>query len=346
LSAIIIALVIGATAYAIYTLHIPSGGTESQKETLTVIDGTGAQVNIVVPVERIISLTPGLTEILCALDCEDKIIGRSEGCTLPPSVLDKTVVGKNAYTPNMELLLELEPDLVVADSMLPYNTGSYEQIKAAGIPVFISDPSDPQPDPHSNETVIDFSCNLVSTLGSIVGEEQKAAEYVSYVQYYNDLVKQRIESLTESEKPKVLLEWYEPYKTTVTPGLDQAGGINIAENQTEYSLTLSAEFVVEQNPDIIIRAISSHNHNEADFVAMRNEILSRSELSDVNAIKNGRVYIYDFVARGGIRCVVGYLYWAKWCQPNLFEDIDPAAVNVELNQKFYGIDIPGVYAYP
>jgi len=187
---------------------------------------------------------------------------------------------------------------------------------------------------------------LVSTLGSIVGEEQKAAEYVSYVQYYNDLVKQRIESLTESEKPKVLLEWYEPYKTTVTPGLDQAGGINIAENQTEYSLTLSAEFVVEQNPDIIIRAISSHNHNEADFVAMRNEILSRSELSDVNAIKNGRVYIYDFVARGGIRCVVGYLYWAKWCQPNLFEDIDPAAVNAELNQKFYGIDIPGVYAYP
>ncbi|PVX24431.1 MAG: hypothetical protein CW691_07625 [Candidatus Bathyarchaeum sp.] len=315
-------------------------------EIVTVMDGNNAEITVNLPVERIVSINSGLTEILCALGCQDKIVGRDQSSTLPPSVLDIPVIGENSYLPNVELVLELEPDLLFADSMLPYNTEVYDQLKAAGIPIFISDPSDPEPTAHSNETVIDFSCKLVSKIASIVGAQETASTYVDYIQYYNELVQERLENLTEADKPKVLLEWYSPYETFVTPGLDQAGGINIAENQTEYAPVLSTEFVVEQNPDIIIRAISSLNHEEADFVDMQNEIMSRPELSDVNAILNGQVYVYDWVARGGIRCVVGYLYWAKWCQPSLFEDIDPAAVSSELNQMFFGTNIPGVYAYP
>jgi iron complex transport system substrate-binding protein len=297
-------------------------------------------------VERIVSINSGLTEIISALGCEDKIVGRDESSTVPPSVLDIPVIAENSYAPNVELILELEPELIVADSMLPYNEEVYNQFIAAGIPVFIADPSDPEPAAHSNETAVDFSCKLVSTIASMVGAEETAAEYVEYVQYYNQLVKDRIENLTEADMPKVLLEWYQPYQTFVTPGLDQAGGINIAENQTEYAPILSPEFVVEQNPDIIIRAISSYEHLEADFVAMRDEILDRPELSGVTAIINEQVFIYDFVARGGIRCVVGYLYWAKWVQPDLFTDIDPVAVSAEVDQLFFGIEIPGVYAYP
>lgn len=344
---ILVAVIIGAS-YGAYSLYFTSETTEpeSQKETVTVVDGTGAEVTIDLPVERIVSIASGLTEILCTLGCEDRIVGRDEGSTSPSSVLGIPAVAENSYAPNVELILELEPDLLVANSMLPYNTELYNQILDAGITIFIADATDPEPAAHSNETVVDFSCKLVSTVASIVGEAEAANEYINYVQYYNGLVKERLENLTEADMPKVLLEWYQPYQTYVTPGLDQAGGINIAENQTEYAPILSAEFVVEQNPDIIICAISSDEHTEADFVAMRDEITSRPELSEVNAVKNGSVYVYDFDSRNGIRCVVGYLYWAKWCQPSLFEDIDPAAVNAELSQKFLGTDTPGVYAYP
>ncbi|MDG6223479.1 MAG: ABC transporter substrate-binding protein [Candidatus Bathyarchaeota archaeon] len=315
-------------------------------EIVTVVDGNDTEMTLNLPVERVVSINSGLTEILSALGCENIIVGRDKSSTLPPSVLDIPVVADNSYMPNVELILELEPDVLFADAMLPYNTELYDQLLAAGLTVFIADPSDPEPSAESNETVIDFTCKLVSTIAKIVGEEETANEYIDYVQYYNVLVQERLENLTEAEMPKVLLEWYQPYQTFVTPGLDQAGGINIAENQTEYAPTLSAEFVVEQNPDIIIRAISSTEHDEADFIAMRAEIFSRPELSGVTAIENEQVYIYDFVARGGIRCVIGYLYWAKWCQPTLFEDIDPATVIDELNQQFFGTDIPGVYAYP
>ena len=284
--------------------------------------------------------------MLCALGCENRIVGRDESSTLPPSVLEKTVVGANSYEPNVEVILELEPDVVFADSMLPYAAEKYEQLQDSGIPVFIADPTDPEPTAHSNETVIDFSCKLISKLAEIVGEEQTAEEYTTFVQYYNDLVKARIETLTLEERPKVMMEWYEPYYTFVTPGLDQAGGINIAENQTIYAPHLSAEFVVEQNPDVIIRAIMSNEHDEVDFIEIRNEILSRTELSEVNAIINEKIYIYDFAIRGGVRCAVGHLYWAKWCQPDLFADIDPDAVNAEINQLFFGTDMPGTFAYP
>jgi iron complex transport system substrate-binding protein len=321
-------------------------GVYAYPEIATAFDGNDAEVTVNLPVERIVSVNGGLTEILCALGYEDVIVGRDATSTSPPSILDVPVIADNSYAPNVELILDVEPDLLFADSMLPYNTEVYNQLIAAGITIFIADTSDPQPAAHSNTTVIDFSCDLMTKIATLLGDADAATEYVDYVQSYNSLVKERLENLTTADRPTVFLEWYQPYQTFVTPGLDNAGGINIAENQTEYAPNLSPEFVVEQNPDIIIRAISSNEHAEADFIAMRDEIMSRPELSSITAVQTGQVYIYDFAARGGIRCVVGYLCWAKWCQPDLFEDIDPTAINAEISQTFLGTDTTGVYCYP
>ncbi len=325
---------------------MPTPTPVSVPTTMTVVDGAGRNVTLTVPVNRVISVNSGLTEMLCALGCEDKIVGRDASSTLPPSVLKVAVVGDNSYLPNVELILELEPDVVFADSMLTYNDVLMNQIESAGIPIFIADPSDPEPTKHSNETIVDFSCKLMQNLATIVGSQDVADEYVSYVQYYNNLIKKRIETVTLEQRPKVMLEWYEPYNTFVTPGLDQAGGVNIAENQTVYAPVLSAEFVIEQNPDIIIYMISSLLHDETDFKIARDAILTRPGLEDVNAIKNGNVYICDWVIRGGVHSIVGYLYWAKWCQPDYFADIDPVAIQAEIDQKFFGTTFSGIYAYP
>lgn len=313
---------------------------------VTIVDGAGRNVTLTVPVERIVTINSGLTEMLCALGVQGKIVGRDKSSNMPASVLSIPIVGDNSYLPNVEVILELKPDVIFADSMLPYNSVAMSQLEAAGIPIFIANPIDPEPTKHSNLTVVDFSCNLISKLAAIVGNQGKANEYINYVQYYNNLVKTRIATLTQAQRPKVMLEWYKPYNTFVTPGLDQAGGINIAENQTVYAPVLSPEFVVEQNPAIIIRMSSSSNHNLADFIAERDEILNRAALANVDAIKNRRVYICDWDIRGGISSVVGYLYWSKWCQPTLFADIDPAAIHAELYQKFFGTTVQGTFAYP
>lgn len=286
---------------------------------------------------------------------EDLIVARTESCTMRSSLLSVESVGINDYEPNVEVLLTANPDVIFASSMLPYNPTAYDQLVNAGIPVYIVDTTDPKPqnpndltpeELYNAFTPIDFTCDFMQKMVPIVGHHDEIDEYTEWAQEYNTLVKDRIATLTHDQKVKVFLEWLSPYQSFDTLSVYQGGGINIAEEEVDFAPVLSSEFVVEENPSVIIRMISSGSHNINDFIAAKNEILSRPALQDVDAVKYDRVYICDFYARSGIRSVVGYLYWATWLQPSLFSDINPAAVNQELNQKFFGTAIAGTFAYP
>lgn len=324
--------------------------------SVTVTDANNMTMTIPLPVTRIAALDSGVAEILCAMGCQNLIVARTDSCTMPPSLSNVTSVGLNDYAPNVEKLIELQPTLVLASSMLPYNPTAYQQLLNANISVYIVDTTSPEPTNPSTmtkdelyalDTPIDFTCKLMQTLVPMVGHQTEVTTYVDWAQSYNKLVKDRIYTLSRSQQVKVFLEWYNyPYQTFSTASVYQAGGINIAENETDYSGTLTPEFVVEQDPEVIIELISSENHDINDFIAAKNDIVAREATKDTTAVKNGRVYICDFSARSGIRSVVGYLYWAKWIQPSLFSDIDPATVNQELNQKFFGTSIAGTFAYP
>ena len=274
---------------------------------------------------------------------------------MPPSILSVTSYGENDYAPNVELLITLDPDVIIASSMLPYNPTSYQQLKDAGIPVYIVDTTTPEPlnpskltkdELYNLPTAIDFTCILMQKFVPIVGHQEDVTAYVDWAQNYNKIVKDRIYTLSSDQQVKTYLEWYGYGRTFVTQSVYQAGGTNVAENQTTFSPTLSNEFIVEQNPSAIIVLISSSTHNINDFIAAKNDVLARPALHNVDAVKYDRVYVCDFYARSGVRSIVGYLYWAKWLQPSLFSDINPAIVNQELNQKFFGTSIAGTFAYP
>ncbi|MDR0318786.1 MAG: ABC transporter substrate-binding protein [Nitrososphaerota archaeon] len=334
----------------------PTSPPEEAPANITVVDGAGFTVTIPLPVKRIAALDTTVVEILCTMGLRDSIIARCESCTMPPSILSVTSVGQNDYEPNVEALIELNPDVIFASSMLPYNEVSYQQLTNAGIPIYIVDTTNPEPvnpskmtkdELYNAPTPIDFVCDLMKNFVVIVGHQEQVTEYTNWVHQYNQIVKDRIYALPSDKQVTVFLEWYDyPYQTFVTQSIYQAGGINIAENQTVYSPLLSPEFVVEQNPSVIIEYILSTTHDINDFIAAKNAVLSRSILKNVDAIKNGNVYIIDWAAREGVRSIVGYLYWAKWIQPDLFADIDPTAVNQEFNQKFYGLTIEGTFGYP
>jgi iron complex transport system substrate-binding protein len=340
LTAIILVVAVLVGSYGVYRLYVPSGNG-SNGETVTIVDATGAQVNVTLPVERIVSLNPGLTEIICALDCEDRIVGRDEKSVFPASVSEKPVVAQNSYDPNLEVLLEMEPDVIVADSMLSYNTEALQKLESAGLPVVIEEPS--------NVSRVKI---VTSHFGLIFGKEEKAEEINDYITSYENLVNERVKDLTSSEKPAVFLEWYQTWQTFAEGSagnevIVNAGGVNIASGITPSAPTLSPEYVVEKNPDVIIRMISGDLiGNLTGFEATRSELLNRVGLSEVTAVKEGKVYVYDPIVLEGIRYPVGLLYWAKWFHPSLFEDIDPAAVHAELIQQFFGATLEGVHTYP
>ncbi|MCL1976628.1 MAG: ABC transporter substrate-binding protein [Candidatus Bathyarchaeota archaeon] len=335
----------------------PAPAPIEEPTSITVVDGIGNTVTIPLPVTRIAALDGSIVETLCVMGVQNLIVARCETTVMPPSILNVPSVGQTDSVPNVEAIIALEPDVIFASTMLSVgNSAAYTQFENAGIPVYIVNMSIPEPsgpskmtkdELYNSQTSIDFICGLMQKLTPIVGHQEQVTAYIDWVQPYNQLLKDRIYALPSDQQVTVFLEWYSiPYRTIVTMGIPQAGGINIAENQDIYMPTLAPEFVVEQNPSVIIEMFSNPAHDINDFINAKNNVLSRDIFNDVDAIKNERVYILEWSARNGVRSVVGYLYMAKWIHPDLFLDIDPAAVNQELNQKFYGDNINGTFGYP
>jgi iron complex transport system substrate-binding protein len=344
MAVVMVAIAVIAIAGAIYILNLQGGPSQTggqEVKSVTITDGTGRNVTINLPVKKIISLNSGITELLYALQCEDRIIARDQNSNFPRAVLDKPIVASSSYDPNIELILQMSPDLVLADDMLFYNKEALGKIENAGIAVIMENTS--------NVTRVK---TVIANLGRILECEDKANEIIDFIEQYEKLVQERIKGVPESGKPQVYIEWWAPWQSFAIGSagnkiIYDAGGINIAGEINNPAPILSPEFVVDKNPDIILRmAPINAIGNLTAFKAVRNEILNRPELREVKAVKNGKVYVYDPVILEGLRYPIGLLYWAKCFNPNLFADIDPEALHVQLIQKYFGGESREVYFYP
>jgi iron complex transport system substrate-binding protein len=338
LSSILIIIIVSGT-YGVYGLYFASEN-EPQTRNLTIIDKTGASVDITTPIERIVAIIGA--EYICALGCQDKIVGRAELTTdeefiLPSSILDVPVVAETSFSVNLELILEQQPDLVMADEGLDDNIRV--QIEAAGVPVL------------EESTTFPRRATFIQNLGLILDQEEKATEFLEYEAQYENLVKDRIANIAENEKPTVFFEWYKPWFTSCKDGSDNelivtAGGINIAGNVEGSALEISPEFVAEANPDMIVRMLTFYDGEDlAAYQTLSNDLLTRPALNDTTAVKSEQVYIIKntvLIARRPI----GLLYLAKCFHPEVFADIDPAAIHEEYVQTFFGTSLSGVFVYP
>lgn len=218
--------------------------------------------------QRIVSVTPSVTEALFALGVGDKVVGVTSWCTYPPEATERTIIG-DAFNLNMEVLLSLQPDLVIGDSTLV--AGHIEQLRALGIEVGTIDP-----------TTLDEVIDSMITLGELVGD-QKGGKALS------ENMRSRLSELTShvpaGSSKRVFVEiWYEPLMT-VGPGsfLDElinlAGGENIAEDTGQPWPQFSEEQVLARDPEVIILT----NYNKA-------EALQRPAWQNLAAYKTGDVY--------------------------------------------------------
>lgn len=322
------------------SLLVMAGGAEK----VNVVDFTGRSVSVEAPVHRVVSLGTGVAGYIYALDGGQSLVGR-DSYSYFPSDLDKiAIAGKSSYSPDLELIVMLQPDLVIADSML--SEEDRKEIEDAGIPVLIEWVGDPAK-----------MIKVMSDVGLIMGKEERAQELIAVIKKYQDLIQERTEGLKEEEKPKIFFEWTETPYSTGTKGssfdtlISLTGGVNIAEdlgNSTHSYITVSPEWVVDVDPDVIIQTKSKDKpYSETDLKGFRDAILARPELQEAKAIKTGRVYIISGEIMYGMRSIITELYMAKWFHPGLFEDVDPETVHRDLIKKFYDIELEaGTYIYP
>ncbi|MBN1322577.1 MAG: ABC transporter substrate-binding protein [Methanotrichaceae archaeon] len=320
---------------ALLCLLTNAGGAAS----VTIEDYTGQSVALASPAGRIVSLSSSASELIFALGGEGQLVGRGGTSQFPPSIEAVPEMGTSSYSPNMELILEAHPEVVIADTMLSQVNRAL--MEDAGIAVVEESFVDPE---HLTQAI--------ANIGAILGKEAQATELTDFIEGYKEMVEGRVSGV--SDRPRVFLERDLPYQTASSQTsdhqlIDAAGGENIAAGENVKYPTVSPEWVAERDPEVILLAVWSVEGEEIsrdEMIQARDEILARPGLAQVSAVIDGRIYAYNSRLASGIRSVIGEIYMAKWFHPDLFVDIDPGEIHEEMMERFFGLQLEGTYVYP
>jgi iron complex transport system substrate-binding protein len=295
-------------------------------------------------------------EIVRSLNAEEKIVGVTDAGykgieVFYPELSELPSLGSSGSRLDYEAVLNLNPDI-----FLPFYLPSSElKEKLPGVTIIYLGLRFPE---HFVEGI--------GKLGYILDREEEAEEFINWHEGWTDKIKSRTEGLSEDEKPRVYMEVGGLKSTYMTTSgfsrfqgtCDIAGGKSISEDlTTSIWPRVDPEWVIEQNPDIIIKtpwgySVGGYDMDDPSVLReIREEVLNRPELANVNAVKNRNVYLMTIGIDGdGTGFLIGTAYFAKWIHPELFDDLDPQAIHQEYLDRFQRIDFDldehGVFVYP
>jgi len=274
---------------------------------IEITDQLGRTVKLEQAPERIVSLAPSNTEILFALGLGDKVVGVSDYCNYPPEVQEKPSIG-GFSTPNIEKLVSLSPDLILATSI--HEKRIIPVLEEKGMTVFALNPK-----------TLDEVLESITLVGGITGEDEEASRLVAGMRDRIKAVTDKTESLSQEQKTRSFyVVWHEPLMTsgsgTLQDGLiAKAGGVNIARDLVGYA-GISLEAMIQANPEVII---AGAGHGSGEVLPLE-YVKTEPRLRNVDARINNRVYAIDadLASRGGPRIVDALEQFAELIHPELF----------------------------
>ena len=204
----------------------------------TFVDDRGHPVQISAPPVRVISLLPSITEIICALDACPLLVATDDHSNYPESLSSLPKVGGLTQI-NREMILSLKPDLVFTSI---YGPGP-ESLDALGLPTMSL----------QVENLADIR-RVVSIVGTVLDRNRQAEDLAERI---DSRLEHHRKSSASRTQPRVYVEIdTTPYSAGPTSFIGEliaiAGGQNIVPPELGAFPQLAPEFVIEQDPEIII----------------------------------------------------------------------------------------------
>jgi iron complex transport system substrate-binding protein len=260
----------------------------------------------------------------------------------------------DAGTFSVEKALAARPDVaVLAEWQFNALGDVVNRLEDAGIPVVVADYNAQTVERHVASTLL---------LGAVLGQHDRAKALAdAYAAAVAD-VRARVAGVTTSA-PKVYVELGNrgPDELGNTYAghmwgamIDLAGGRNIADGQVAKWSPLSAEFVLAQDPDVILVAGSGWIGRDQAVVmgpgidahathARLRPYLDRPGWQDLKAVRNGQVHA---LYHGGARTLYDHAYLqyiGKVLYPDAFADLDPQATLDSFFDTYLPIPARGSY---
>ena len=211
---------------------------------VSAVDSDGRRVTLKEPAQRIVSLAPHVTEQLFAAGAGGKIVGASEYSDYPEAAKNLPRVASSG-TVNLEMVLALKPDLVVA-WRLEATAAALTRLESLGVPVFYSEPRRLAQIPQAIEALGELAGTLdtAKPLARALREElaRLDAEYRSRrpVTVFYQI----------SERPLMTIGGGQ----FVSDAIDLCGGRNIFAGATVMAPMVNVESVIAADPEAIVTA--------------------------------------------------------------------------------------------
>ena len=289
-----------------------SGGEDKAQSTgkidgetsypLTITDDLDKEVTFEAQPERVVSLSPANTEILFALGLSDKVVGRTDYCNYPEEAQKVESIG-DYNAPNVEKIISLSPDLVLATDFI--NDDVRAQLEAAGAKVMVFKAAD-----------IPTVEEDIHRVGQIMNVNGKATEIVDGMEKKYTELKEKMNSVKTQKSVFIDIGNYYSSGENSLLGtmLSDINAKNIAADTGMDWPQLSVEQIIAANPDVYV-----------SFFTTPEDIKKVPGFDQINAVKNDQIYYYemlspdsDLIQRAGPRIVDGLELLAKDVYPELF----------------------------
>ncbi len=242
---------------------------------------------------RLVSTAPNITECVCAIGAGDLLVGRTETCDYPPAAVRKIPVTGGFATPWLEPLLAARPTHVL-ETVLG-DPDIKRRLDVLKIPVV-----------HVPCTRLEEIPGALCQLGKLTGHASQAESLAAAVR--RGVGEARAHAAAVTNRPRVLL-LFAP-DTPITSGrnafiselLELAGGINIGRCSEADYYHVSLEWVLEQNPDMILCIFDTSGRPP------RSLFERQTGWKALNAVLDHRVYTVpdlNTVSRPGPRVLEG-----------------------------------------
>lgn len=323
----------------------------AEAQTRTVIDHLGNEVVIPAEINTIVttSITP-MPSVYCMFaGSAERLIGMSPSskvaaensllATIMPEIKDVSTEFMTGGEVNVEELVAMNPDVVFCSAS---KEDEYNKLKAAGLTVVAVSVSQ-----WGSDSVETFE-GWITLLGEVLGEEDKATGITEYGRKVYSMIQERVASVEESERPRVMFLYNYKDGVIKTSGnshfgqywAEAAGAVNVAQEHDAGGLEINMEQIYEWDPDMIfitnfVPYLAEDLYNNAGFEG--------HDWSVVRAVQEENVY----------KCPLGVYRWyppssdtplmllwmAQTIYPELFEDINLEEEMKEYYKNFYNIEL-------
>lgn len=261
----------------------------TESKSISVVDFSGRTVSLDAPAKRIVALAPHVVENVYSAGAGNSLVGVVAYSDYPEQALELPIVGGYAKT-NLEKILELKPDLVIAWES-GNSDNSVARIQELGFTVYIDQPDN-----------LNDIAKSIRDIGVLAGT-QKTADSIA------DSYLAKVENVRRLELHKQPVNafyqvWNSPLRTIngkhiISDAIELCGGVNLYADQPTVAPIINIESILERDPEVILASGMSDARPEW--------LDDWKKWPSLTAVKRDNLYFVDpdHIQRHTIRIVLG-----------------------------------------